>query len=209
MTRRAFHHEPEHVRRRALIEATLDAVADLGLAGATVREVAKRASVTPGLIRRYFLGKDQLIESAYATFINAMNNDVCGQVGTGRPAERLERLVHAITTEPVASSRHLAIWAAFIGVAPVNSAMASVHRDGYRAMRLALEEIIRDGAQAHGIALSKSMIRRQAIAANAVIDGIWLEVSLDRQAFSDLDIEALTLESIRAILRWPSSGKVA
>ncbi|MEM9440912.1 MAG: TetR family transcriptional regulator C-terminal domain-containing protein [Pseudomonadota bacterium] len=191
------------MRRRDLIEATLDAVADLGLAGATVREVAKRASVTPGLIRRYFRSKNHLIESAYATFINTMNDDVCGQVGSGPPAERMKRLVHTITTEPVASSRNLAIWAAFIGVAPVDNTMAGIHRDGYRMMRLTLEEIIRDAGQAHGLLLSDAMIKRHAIAANAVIDGIWLEVSLDQQAFQDLNIEALTLESIRSILRWP------
>ena len=74
MTRRTFRHEPEAVRRRALIDATLDAVADLGLAGATVREVAARASVTPGLIRRYFLSKDRLVEAAYAAFVDEMTS---------------------------------------------------------------------------------------------------------------------------------------
>ncbi len=202
MTRRAFHHEPEDIRRRALIDATLDAVADLGLAGATVREVAARASVTPGLIRRYFLSKDRLVEAAYTTFIEEMNDNVRRQVGEGPPTQRLERLVRTITTEPIASNRNLAIWAAFIGVAPVDDAMARVHRDGYRAMRLTLEEIIRDLWEERGRSLDNAQITRQAIAVNAVIDGIWLEVSLERQAFSDLDIEALTLESIRAILRW-------
>lgn len=209
MTRRAFHHEPEDIRRRALIDATLNAVADLGLAGATVREVAARASVTPGLIRRYFLSKDRLVEAAYATFIEEMNDDVCKQVGEGPPAERLERLVRAISTEPIASSRNLAIWAAFIGVAPVDDAMARVHREGYRAMRLTLEDIIRDGSEERGCALGDAQITRHAIAANAVIDGIWLEVSLERQAFADLDIEALTLRSIRAILRWSDGEEEA
>lgn len=202
MTRRAFHHEPEDVRRRALIDATLDAVADVGLAGATVREVAARALVTPGLIRRYFLSKDRLVEAAYATFIEEMNNDVRWQVGEGTPALRLDRLVHAMTTEPIASSRNLAIWAAFIGVAPVDNEMARVHREGYRTMRLTLEAIIRDGSHEHGYSLADAQIARQAIAANAIIDGIWLEVSLERQAFDDVDIERLTLESIRAILGW-------
>jgi AcrR family transcriptional regulator len=209
MNRRAFHHEPEDVRRRSLINATLDAVADRGLAGATVREVATRASVTPGLIRRYFLSKDRLVEAAYATFIKELNSEISREVAEGTASLRLERLVRAIATEPIASSRNLAIWAAFIGVAPVDAAMARVHRDGYRSMRSLLEEIIRDGWRERGTRVDYKTVARQAIAANAVIDGVWLEVSLERQAFSDLDIEAITLESIRAILGWPERKRAS
>ena len=64
MTRRTFHREPEAVRQNDLIAATLDSVAALGLAGATVREVANRAGVTPGLIRRYFDNKERLVAAA-------------------------------------------------------------------------------------------------------------------------------------------------
>jgi TetR/AcrR family transcriptional repressor of bet genes len=69
VTRRAFHREPEAVRQQDLIAATLDSIADLGLAGATVREVAFRAGVTPGLIRRYFDNKERLVSAAYKHFI--------------------------------------------------------------------------------------------------------------------------------------------
>lgn len=205
MTRRAFHHEPEAVRRRDLIDATLDAVADLGLAGATVREVAARASVTPGLIRRYFLSKDRLVETAYATFINEMTSDVRRQLGDGQPADKLRRLVRASCTEPVASSRNIAIWAAFIGVAHVDEAMARIHREGYRSFRMLLEEIIRDIWQDRDLSADPALVRMKAIAVNALFDGIWLEVSLERKAFDDLDIEAITLESILAVLHQPSS----
>ncbi len=205
MTRRAFHHEPEDVRRKALIDATLDAVADLGLAGANVREVAARASVTPGLIRHYFMSKDRLVEAAYTTFIADMIAEVRRQVGVGRPTERLKRLVRASCSEPLASSRHLATWAAFIGAAHADAAMARVHRDGYRSFRLILEEIITDLFADRGIDAEAGRIRRQAIAVNAIIDGIWLEVSLDRSAFDDIDIEALALESVIAVLHLPAN----
>ncbi|MGI9506928.1 MAG: TetR family transcriptional regulator C-terminal domain-containing protein [Geminicoccaceae bacterium] len=203
MTRRSFHHEPEEVRRRALIDATLDAVADLGLAGATVREIAARASVTPGLIRRYFLSKDRLVETAYTAFVDEMTAAFRGQAGDGKPLQRLQQVVRASCTEPVASSRHIAIWAAFVGVAHVDASMARVHREGYRAFRLLLEEIIRDLWVERGVSPDPAMVSRQSIAANAVIDGIWLEVSLERATFADLDIEALALESILALLRLP------
>lgn len=210
MARRAFHHEPEEARRRALIDATLDAVADLGLAGATVREVAARAEVTPGLIRRYFLSKDRLVEAAYTAFIEAMNESVRQQVGEGAPIDRLKRLVRASCTEPVASHRNIAIWAAFIGVAPVDEAMARVHREGYRSFRLMLEEIIQDIWRERGLSTDLALVSSKAIAVNAIFDGIWLEVSLERKAFDDLDVEAIALESILAVLeRTHDRGEMA
>ena len=204
MTRRAFRHEPEEVRRSDLIEATLEAVADLGLAGATVREVAARASVTPGLIRRYFLSKDRLVEAAYASFVSNLTSGVRAAAGEGPPVERLSRAMHACCTEPLAGPRHIAIWAAFIGVAHVDEAMARVHRQGYRSFRQLLEEIVGDLWKERGTAPAPALVSRQAIAINAIIDGIWLEVSLERQAFDDLDVEALAFESILAVLGLPN-----
>ncbi len=204
MTRRAFHHEPEDVRRQALIDATLDAVADLGLSGANVREVAARASVTPGLIRHYFQGKDRLVEAAYSSFITDIIADVSQQVGEGQPAERLERLVRASCSGPVANRRHIAIWAAFVGAAHANDAMARIHRDGYRSFRQLLEEIIADLWAERGIDARTDRISQQAIAINAIIDGIWLEVSLDRDAFDGIDVVALALSSVFAILQQPA-----
>lgn len=204
VTRRAFHHEPEDVRRQALIDATLDAVADLGLAGANVREVAARASVTPGLIRHYFQSKDRLVEAAYTTFITGMIAEVRRQVGEGPPGERLERLVRASCSEPVANSRHIAIWAAFVGAAHADAAMARVHQHGYRSFRHHIEEIIADLWTERGTGAETASVGRQAIAVNAIIDGLWLEVSLDRAAFDGIDIEALALESVTAVLRLPN-----
>ncbi len=207
MTRRSFHHEPEEVRRSALINATLDAVAELGLAGATVREVAARASVTPGLIRRYFLSKDRLVEAAYASFVQDMITGIQQQVGEGAPGERLAGLVHASCTEPAAGSRNIAIWSAFIGVVHGDTAMARIHRDGYRSFRLLLEEIIQDLLKSPGQPPDPALVSRRAIAANAIIDGIWLEVSLDRAAFDGIDIVALALESIEAALHLPPARR--
>jgi len=65
MSRRAFHRASEAERRQDLISATLDCITELGVQGATVRQIATRAGVTGGLIRHYFDGKDQMVQAAY------------------------------------------------------------------------------------------------------------------------------------------------
>ena len=207
MNRRSFHHEPEEVRRATLIRATLDAVAERGLPGATVREVAQRALVTPGLIRRYFVSKDRMVEAAYATFVEDLTGGITEAVGSGPPVDRLERLVRASCTDPLASPRHVAIWTAFVATVTTDPAMAQIHRDGYRAVRVLLEDSIADLRRADGCPDDPDMIHRQAIAANAVIDGIWLEVSLDRGTFADIDVVDLARDSILAIITRPSADR--
>src|SRR4051812_31578556 len=85
MTRRSFHHESVEVRRQDLIAATLDAIAEFGLQGATVREIADRAGVTPGLIRHYFISKELMFQAAYRAIMNTMfetANDAAEEHGT-------------------------------------------------------------------------------------------------------------------------------
>ena len=63
--RRLYRRESEESRRTALIAATQELVAQGGPEAATVRAIAERAGVTPGLIRHYFQSKDELSRAAY------------------------------------------------------------------------------------------------------------------------------------------------
>lgn len=203
MPRRSFHREPEEVRQHALIAAMLDCIAERGLAGATVREVAERAGVTQGLIRRYFLSKDRLIEAAYRVFMDEMTRTVAQATGTGNAQARLARIVAASVSPPVTSSRNLFIWAAFVGTIHTDPVMAAVHRDGYLDFRKVLEGAIIAVLEARGLAAHRTVVRRHAIAVNALIDGIWLEISLAGDDFADIDIVRVALDATSAILGIP------
>jgi len=52
-------------RRQQILEAALDVFAEQGLEGATSKEIATRAGVTPGLIYFYFPGKEELFFAAF------------------------------------------------------------------------------------------------------------------------------------------------
>src|SRR5689334_5241543 len=52
-------------RRQQILEAALDVFAEQGLEGATTKEIALRAGVTPGLIYFYFPGKEELFFAAF------------------------------------------------------------------------------------------------------------------------------------------------
>ena len=73
--RRPYRRETEERRREDLILAALDLVASGGVQAATVRAIADRAGVTPGLIRHYFQTKEDLTRAAYHRLMQQMTTD--------------------------------------------------------------------------------------------------------------------------------------
>jgi betaine-aldehyde dehydrogenase len=53
----------EDLRRRQLVEATIDTMAEVGFAATTLALIGQRAGVSPGLISHYFDDKDGLLEA--------------------------------------------------------------------------------------------------------------------------------------------------
>lgn len=200
MTRRTFHREPEAVRQNDLIAATLDSVAELGLAGATVREVANRAGVTPGLIRRYFDNKERLVAAAYRTFIADLIETAAAGCGDGPAHTRLAGLIRASVTPPVADGRTLSIWAAFIGTVNSDPVMAEAHREGYQAFRDLIEHLVGECLRERGTDASQHLVRRHAIVLNALLDGLWIEISMGGDDFSSVDVVRIALDSTATLL---------
>lgn len=200
MTRRPFHREPEAVRQQDLMAATLDSIAELGLAGATVREVALRAGVTPGLIRRYFDNKERMVTAAYKQFIAELIAAAEAGCGNGSAISRLAGLVRASVTPPVADGRALSIWASFIGTVHSDPVMAEVHREGYQAFRDLIERLVGEAMAEQGSRLSKQQVLQKAIVINALLDGLWIEISMGGDDFSKLDVVRIALDSVATVL---------
>ncbi|OJF98458.1 TetR/AcrR family transcriptional regulator [Pararhizobium antarcticum] len=201
MNRRAFHRAPEGERRQDLIEATLDCIAEFGLKGATLRQIAIRAGVTAGLVRHYFDSKDQMVAEAYRTVIASLTEKA--EAIEGNPETRLRDFIVINLTEPVANSRSLSLWAAFISQVRVDPTLAAIHREGYLGFRNALETLISDFLVANGRAPDGDACRRHAIAINGLMDGLWLEGCLAGDLFRESELVSIALTSIEAMLGLP------
>jgi AcrR family transcriptional regulator len=93
--RQAFTRESADSRRADLIEATAAVLAELGLAGTNVRAICAKAGVSPGLLRHYFDGIDDLVAATYAATSDRMDAIFAAAVeGAGPdPRAQLQRLV--------------------------------------------------------------------------------------------------------------------
>ena len=195
--RRKFTREGEERRREALIAAALDLIAEGGPAAATVRAIADRAGVTPGLIRHYFDSKDHLTREAYRAMMAAMQADNAAvlEAAPPDPAARLAAFVAAALRPPVMDPHRMGLWAGFIHQVRSDPDMAAVHAETYLRYRDLLESLI--AAIGHN---DLERLRLLAIACNGVIDGLWLEGCALPAAFAPGELEQIGLMAVGAIL---------
>ena len=199
--RRPYRREPEEARREALIEAALELVALGGPQAATVRAIAARAGVTPGLIRHYFATKEELTRAAYRRFVQMLTDDSTAALRDAGPSPtaRLAAFVAASLRPPVVDAHRLGLWAGFLNTLRGDPEMRQIHEQGYRAYRDILEGLI----AALPRKASPDQCHRDAIACNAVIDGLWLEGSALPQGFASGELQAIGLAAVSAILTIP------
>jgi TetR/AcrR family transcriptional repressor of bet genes len=195
--RRSFKREGEEARRAALIEATLDCIAEGGPQAATVRAIAQRAGVTPGLIKHYFDTKEDLVASAHEVLMTRLTEASAAALDDlpADPLARLAGFVANAVTPPVVDPRAMALWAASMQLVPRDAAMRAVHERTYLAFRDRLETMIADALRAAGKPHDKATTRALAIAGNALLDGLWIEASSLPDAFAPDEMRQIALRA--------------
>jgi AcrR family transcriptional regulator len=196
--RRPYKRESEETRREALISAALDLVAEGGPQAATVRAIADRAGVTPGLIRHYFSTKEELTRAAYLRLMDRMTGDNAAVLEDAAqpPTARLAAFVAASLRPPVVDPLRLGVWAGFIHGVQRDPDMRAVHQQSYVAYRDLLQSLI----AALPRPADTARLRADAIACNAVIDGLWLEGSALPEGFAKGELERIGLTAVGAII---------
>lgn len=198
--RRPYRREAEGKRRDDLVAAAVQLVSEGGAGAATVRAIAERAGVTPGLIRHYFASKDELTQTAYRSVMEGMTQSAVlslGDAAANDPCARLAAFVAANFAPPVLDPVTLAVWAAYLHRSRTDPAMRAVHKATYLGYRDRLQELIaalpdRDGDPATD--------RRDAIACNALIDGLWIEGGALPDAFDRGELVRIALHAIGTLL---------
>lgn len=179
-SRAAFTRNDPDSRRLDLISACAHALAEHGAKGVSVRNVCAAAGVSPGLLRHYFSGIDDLVAATYVhvgEHVSAALADAVAHAGDD-PRARLEAFVTASFRPPIADPELLATWLAFWSLVKTDPGIARLHREIYAMSRATLEQLLAECGVAPGA------LRLSAIAITALVDGLWLERSLDPSTFT-------------------------
>ncbi len=175
------------MRRRQLVDVTIDSLAEVGFVGTTLAQIAARADVSPGLVAHYFDDKDGLLEAAFRALARRVGLQVRSRLRlVGTPRGRIQAIIDANLAPEEFDQRTGSAWLAFWGqvlhAERLKRIQSVYQRRTLGNLRNTLRKLV-PPEEAHNLA---AMIA-------AMIDGVWLRAALSGWREADS-------ESARALL---------
>jgi betaine-aldehyde dehydrogenase len=175
------------MRRRQLVEVTIDSLAELGYVGTTLAQIAARAGVSPGLVAHYFGDKDGLLEAAFRSLARRVGEQVRTRLRrVSTPRGRIQAVIDANLApeefEQRTASAWLAFWGQLLQVERLKRIQSVYQRRTLSTLRNSLRRLL-PASEAQSLA---SMIA-------AMIDGIWLRAALSGWQEADSESARATL----------------
>ncbi len=162
----------EPLRRRALIDATISAIADRGSLDVTMSEIAGRAGVSSALAHHYFGAKHELLQATMRHLLGELNADARHGLSVARsPRERIVAVVAVNFSDKQFRPETIAAWLAFYVEAQKSTALRRLLRVYARRLHSNLMSGL-----VH--VLPRSEAERAAEAIAALIDGFYIRRAL-------------------------------
>jgi AcrR family transcriptional regulator len=194
-----FHRETPAVRREALVDATLRCLKKYGHDGVSVRRISAAAGVSIGLINHHFPSKSGLIAEAYETLALSLQDSIRAQAesAAASPRDRLRGFFRASFAPEILDPELFNVWLVFWSMVAHAPEIRDVHDRTYGKYRATLESLLGELAQS-GEA-PQFRLRTAAIALSALLDGLWVELSLSPATFKPREAIALCEDWVNAL----------
>src|SRR5215469_13332417 len=139
------------VRRRALIEATIECLKRHGHEGLSIRTISAQAGVSVGLINHHFPNKDELVAAAFSHFNRELVDTLkAATTRADTPAARLRAFLEASFSPPNLDADVLTVWVVFWGLyrhsRPIQRVQRETYSDYVRLVRGLLADLLGKGA---------------------------------------------------------------
>ncbi|MFI6299789.1 TetR/AcrR family transcriptional regulator [Nonomuraea sp. NPDC050790] len=131
-------------RREQLLDAALRVFAAKGVDGASVKDLAEAAGVTPGLLYRYFVSKEALVETVLRErgFMPRLRELLTAD-RSGRPARQV--LVELLVSFDALLAGNAELMAVFFSAARARAALAELTGEGQRLIGAFLDDRVAAG----------------------------------------------------------------
>jgi len=169
---------PPETRRRQLIEATLEVVAERGLSGTKVSDVTQRAGLSVGTVNQHFGSKEGLLTATLAYLaeeLQAQWRDAYLRSASDA-AERLIAIVDGLYEPNVCTPTKIAVWFSFFGDAHYRQIyrgmISSFDHERTAAISALCQELKAEGhsLDSHPNSIAQSI--------ESLADGLWLTLLL-------------------------------
>jgi len=202
-TRRAsaprFRRSSPEARREDLIAATLRCLRNHGVEGASVRRIADEAGVSMGLINHYFPGSASLIAAAYESLAGTLLAAIRQHVERAKPEPRarLQAFLEAYFRPQGLEPGIFQIWLIFWSQVAHSDEMRAIHDLTYARSRVLLEQLL---GNLQAPTVPRFAVRQAAIGLTALMDGLWVEMSLNPTLVRANEARALCEDWVEALL---------
>lgn len=185
----------QRVRRRQLIDATIETIEAHGFAETTIARISKAAGLSSGIISHYFGGKDALLAATMRTLLAELQAETITRLrrAGGDPVSRIEAVIGANFAPEQFTPRVSAAWLAFYGQVPHSPELARLHRAYVRRLHSNLRHAFRQ-------LLGPTGAERSAEGMASMIDGIWVRAALGHRAPDIAQGHQLADEYLRMLL---------
>ncbi|WIX31208.1 transcriptional regulator BetI [Salinicola sp. JS01] len=187
------------IRRRQLIEATLEAIDEVGLADATIARIARHAGVSTGIISHYFDGKDGLLEATMRHILGDLGSAVSERrrmLGEAPPQAHLHAIIDGNFDRSQTSRSVMKTWLAFWASSMHHTNLQRLQRVNDRRLYSNLSSQFRR-------VLPKRQARDAARGLAALIDGLWLRGALAQEGLDVNRARQLAYDYVREQLDTP------
>ena len=165
-------------RRQLLIDAAIRCLGEGGMSAFTIERICTEAGVSRGLINHHFAGKEELLTCVYDELTAFL---VKVPEAESTPADRLTGLIDANFAQNAAEPSQLRAWLALWGEVSTNTKLQALHRERYRIYKSSMADAISGIAAARGRHVDAHGL---ALTLISLIDGLWLECSLDPKSLT-------------------------
>jgi len=178
----------EAIRRRQLIEATIAALHEDGMADATVSRISARAGVSAGIVHHYFENKDDLLEAALRALAEDLRRAVVRRLKrASEPRDRLRVVIDGWLAPEQLTPAAVAAWLAFFGQVRAAPRFARIQRVINRRLHSNLKHALRR-------LVTAADAERIAIGLGTLLDGLWFRAAVVPDGFAPEAARGLALD---------------
>jgi TetR/AcrR family transcriptional repressor of bet genes len=184
--------------RRALIEATADAIAEHGLAAVSVSRILEKAGLSRGMVNLHFSSKNNLLLSVAEQFSEDYTRHwIVAMEGAGiRPEAQLRAIIDADFDPVVLNRRTMAVWFAFRGEAHSSPEFMPFIDSRDAKMQRTITSICRELCKRGANPGTDPQIA--ALSIIALLEGLWTDYYLHPDRFDRDTARAVVLHTARA-----------
>ncbi len=171
--------------RQALIDATLDSIAEIGIAGTSVSEIIQRANLSRGMINLHFRSKDNLFVAAVMRagehYFEHLENFLASAES---PAQsKLAAIIECDLDEKVLNKKSVNIWYAFRGEAREGKAISKYTDTRDERLNTLIYQAFRELTDIKNNDEAAVTARDATLGTLALLEGMWTDFLLHPDVF--------------------------